>query len=76
MSYQFYLDGVQLPVAPSKLQLKIKNQNKTMALINESEVNVLKLPGLTEISFDFIILLLSIREGSNRLNTSSTNWNP
>lgn len=55
MAYQFYLDGVQLPVAPSKLQLKIKNQNKTMTLINESEVNVLKLPGLTEISFDFMI---------------------
>ena len=27
--YQFYLDGVMLPVAPAKMTTKIKNQNKT-----------------------------------------------
>jgi LysM repeat protein len=53
--YDFYIDGVQLPVAPSKLQTKISNQNKTITLINETEVNILKKPGLTEIDFEFMI---------------------
>ena len=43
------------PIPPSKLQLKIKNQNKTMTLINEGEVNILKQAGLTEISFDLLL---------------------
>lgn len=55
MPYFFYLNKVPLPVAPSKLQLKIKNQNKSVTLINEGEVNVLKAAGLTEITFDCII---------------------
>ena len=53
--YLFYLNNVQLPVAPSKLQLKIKNQNKTMTLINEGEINILKSPGLTDISFSCLL---------------------
>jgi hypothetical protein len=55
MAYDFYMDGMLLPVTPSKLQLKIKNQNKTITLINEGEMNVLKKPGLTEISFTALI---------------------
>lgn len=55
MAYIFYLDGVQLPVAPSKLQTQIKNNNKTINLINEGDVNILKEPGLTEISFEALI---------------------
>lgn len=49
--YYFYLDNMRLPVTPSKLQIKINNQNKTMNLINEGEINILKTPGLTDISF-------------------------
>lgn len=55
MAYSFYLDKVLLPVAPSKLQIKIGNQNKTLTLINDGEVNVLKTAGLTEITFDVLI---------------------
>lgn len=55
MAYIMYLDGVALPVTPSKLQMKIKNQNKTINLINEGEINILKSAGLTEISFDATI---------------------
>ena len=55
MPYVFYLDGIELPVTPSKLSLKIKNNNKTVNLVNEGDVNVLKLPGLTEISFEALI---------------------
>ena len=42
--YYFYLDKLLLPVAPEKLELKIKNQNKTMKLINEGEINQIKTP--------------------------------
>lgn len=53
--YSFYLGNILLPVSPSKLKTKIKNQNKTLTLINESEVNILKKAGLTEISFDALL---------------------
>lgn len=55
MAYSVYLDGVLLPVTPSKIQTKIKNQNKTINLINDGEVNILKSAGLTEITFDVLI---------------------
>jgi hypothetical protein len=55
MAYHFYLGKTLCPVAPSKLQLKIKGQNKTLTLINEGEINILKKPGLTEISFDLLL---------------------
>ena len=49
------MDGEQLPVAPPKLSTKIKNNNKTITLINEGEVNLLKTAGLTELSFDVLL---------------------
>ncbi len=55
MAYHFYMGKMLCPVAPSKLQLKIGNKNKTMTLINEGEVNILKQAGLTEISFDLLL---------------------
>lgn len=55
MAYYFYLGKTLLPVAPQKLQLKIKNTSKTYTLINEGEINVLKTPGLTEIEFDALL---------------------
>lgn len=53
--YLFYLGGVQLPIAPSKLQVKINGNNKTITLINEGEVNLIKPPGLSDISFDVLL---------------------
>lgn len=55
MAYIIYLDGVALPVTPSKMQMKVKNQNKTINLINDGEVNILKAAGLTEIGFSAMI---------------------
>ncbi len=49
--YEFYLDKCLLPVAPSKLELKINNANKTATLINEGEINILKRAKLTDIEF-------------------------
>lgn len=55
MAYEFYFDKNILPVAPSSLQLKIGGANKTYTLIDGSEINVLKSPKLTDISFDLLI---------------------
>lgn len=55
MAYYFYLDKLLLPVAPSKLQLKINNQNKTLTLINEGEINILKKAKLTDVDFEVLI---------------------
>lgn len=50
--YVVTLGTIEFPIAPSRIELSIRNQNKTITLINEGEVNLLKQPGLTEISFD------------------------
>ena len=52
MSYYFFLGDTMLPVPPAKMTLTIKGKNKTIDLINEGEVNIIKTPGLSEISFD------------------------
>jgi LysM repeat protein len=49
------MGSVLLPIAPEKFTLKVKNANKTMTLINEGEVNILKDAGLTEFEFDALI---------------------
>lgn len=53
--YYFYINGVLLPVTPEKLNISIKNQNKTVNLVDGSEFNILKTPGLSEISFDCLL---------------------
>lgn len=53
--YKFYLSNLLLPVTPQKLELKIKNKNKTLDLINDGEINVPKNAGLTEISFSALL---------------------
>ena len=55
MAYYFYLGNVLLPIPPKKLELKISNQNKTYDLMNYSEINILKSPGLTSIEFDILL---------------------
>lgn len=55
MAYQFYMGKMLCPVSPSKLQIKIKGQNKTLTLINEGQVNLLKKSGLSEVSFELLL---------------------
>lgn len=47
--YRIYIDGMLLPVTPEKIMTEIKNQNKTINLIDSREYNMLKTPGLTGI---------------------------
>lgn len=53
--FRFYLANMLLPITPSKLSLKVKNTNKTVTLINEGEVNIIKTKGLREFSFEFLL---------------------
>lgn len=53
--YDIYFDKVLFPIAPSKIKTSIKNKNKTIDLISEGEVNMLKDAGLTEISFSVLL---------------------
>lgn len=53
--YSFYLGGILFPIAPAKVDIKTKNQNKTLTLINEGEINLLKDAGLKEITFTVMI---------------------
>lgn len=56
--YSFFFDDMQLPVTPSKLSAKIKGSNKTLTLVNEGDINFLRSPGLTEISFEMLLPML------------------
>lgn len=56
--YSFFIDGMELPIAPQKLTVKIKGNNKTLTLINEGDINFLRAPGLTEITFDTVLPML------------------
>lgn len=53
--YDFYLDKCLLPVPPDSLQIKINSANKTVTLINEGEINVLKNAGLSDVEFECYI---------------------
>ncbi len=53
--YQFFLDGVMLPVAPESMETKINNQNTTLSLLNGEEINIIKSAGLTEVSFTALL---------------------
>lgn len=57
--YSFFLDGILLPITPGKVTLKIKGSNQTLTLANEGELNVLRAPGLTEITFDAVLPMLN-----------------
>ena len=72
--YSFYFGSLKLPVTPQKLTTKIKGSNKTLTLVNESDINFLRAPGLTEISFDVVLPMLgstALRVPTADLTTTS-----
>lgn len=54
-AYDCYLSDCLLPVTPEKIDMKVNNANKTVTLINEGEINILKKAELTDIEFECII---------------------
>lgn len=55
MAYEVYIDDMLLPIPPQKIPIKYPGQNKTVTLINGDEINLLRPPGLAEISLDIIL---------------------
>lgn len=62
MSYTCYLGGVEMPT-PAKLSMRIQNQNKTLTLLDEGEINFPRMAGLTELTVPFVFPMLT---GSRR----------
>ena len=54
--YTFYFkDGsnvLTFPITPGELNIKVGSTNKTVTLINEGEINILKSPSLIEVEFE------------------------
>ena len=55
MAYEVYIDDMLLPLPPEKIPIKYSGQNKTVTLINGDEINIIRPPGLAEISLDVMI---------------------
>lgn len=53
--YYFFFGVIPLPVTPGALTISTPSLNATKILINDGEINLLKSPGLKEISFDFLL---------------------
>lgn len=49
-NYKIYIDGVQLPINPPSITIKVGNKNDTVELANGGDMSILKSPALTEIS--------------------------
>jgi LysM repeat protein len=54
--YNFYIkdgsDVLTFPITPGELSIKVGSNNSVVTLIDEGDINILKSPSLTEISFD------------------------
>lgn len=55
MAYKMYFDKLLMPVTPDSITVSIGNQNETVKLINDGEVNVLKKPGLKTARFTLLL---------------------
>lgn len=57
MAYYFFMGipPIPLPITPGALNIKTPSKNKTVTLINDGEINILKEQGLREISFEFLL---------------------
>lgn len=59
MAYEVYIDDILLPLPPQKIPIKYPGQNKSTTLINGEEINLIRPPGLAEITIDVIIPQMS-----------------
>lgn len=55
MAYEVYIDDMLLPLPPEKIPVKYSGQNKSVILISGEEINLVRPPGLAEISIDVVI---------------------
>ena len=53
--YYVFLDVIPLPVTPEKIEISVPNLNKTVTMVDQGEVNILRGKGLKDIKFDMLI---------------------
>ena len=57
--YSMYFGDEPVPVVPEKITIKVKNQNKTLNLIDGAQINILRDAGLSEVSFELLLPQMS-----------------
>ncbi len=55
MGYEVRLGDILFPVSPSKMDIDINGNNKTINLINDGEINIIKKVSLVEVSFEVLL---------------------
>lgn len=53
--YYVFLDVIPLPVSPEKIEISVPNLNKTITMVDQGEINILRGKGLKEIKFDMLV---------------------
>ena len=53
--YDFYINGMLLPVTPGKLEIGYKGREKSIDLINDGEITIPKSSKSAEISFEALL---------------------
>lgn len=53
--YYVFLDVIPLPVSPEKIEISVPNLNKTVTMVDQGEINILRGKGLKEIKFDMLV---------------------
>lgn len=53
--YRMYFRKLRIPVFPDKITININGNNKTVDLMNDGEVNIIKPSKLTDIEFDILL---------------------
>lgn len=70
------VENVLLPITPGKCEITVNGRNETVDLINEGEVNILKSPGLSDISIPELILPMHDYPFVNKINGVSSFHSP
>lgn len=55
VQYSVVIDDLTMPITPEGIKTTVRNQNKTINLIDSKEYNMLKHPGLTEVELSLIL---------------------
>ena len=53
--YFVFLDAILLPVAPEKIEISEPSLNKTITMVDQGEINIIRGKGLKEIKFDMLV---------------------
>lgn len=69
-AFDFYLGDLLLPITPSKISIKLKNQNEVIKLISGDEYNLINKPALTDFIFDIRLPAENYPAVSNFINPS------